>query len=207
MQFQSLAENTPTPQELQIYRMLIALLEKDNLLDFHLCTIDWVCIDSSFMNGNASNMGALPCVKRYLMDHHDIEQKLRAILQNPEDVVSKVKYLKLKAHVDKNETVFQWLDDHKKKFVYNTLVYYLAQIIKLTVTYLDHLIATQGDLFNSVKRPGAGYRKIRVRKMKQLDSYKKLLRKPWLLKSIKSIRCFNGRKKHRNISNLSQARA
>jgi len=205
MRFQSLAEVTPHPQELQIYRMLIALIGDDHLTDFNLSTIDWICVDSYFMHGNNSSASPFPCVKAYLMDHHEIEKKLKSLIQNPEEVISKVKFLKVKAHVDKNETVFQWLIDNKNKFVYNTIVYYLAQIIKLTVKFLHHLLTTQGDLFKSAKLSKAAKNKIRVRKIR-IDSYKKLLRKPWL-KSMKSRRSVTQGKKHRGISNLNQARA
>jgi len=151
MRFQSLAEITPSPQELEIYRMLIALIGDDHLADFNLNTIDWMCCDYNFMHGITSSVSPNPCVKAYLLDHHEIEKKLKSVIQNPEEVVSKVKFLKIKAHVDKNESVFQWLIDNKNKFVYNTIVYYLAQIIRLTVKFLHHLLTTQGDLFKSVK--------------------------------------------------------
>jgi len=44
-----------------------------------------------------------------------------------------------------------------------------------------------------------------VRKIR-MDSYKKLLRKPWL-KSGKSFRSLTQKKKYRGISNLNEARA
>jgi len=199
LQFQALAEVTPSPQVLQVYRMLIALIGDNHLVDFFLNQIDWVSIDSCFMFGASTSKNSGVCVKNYLLDHENIETKLRAIIKNPEGVVPKVKFLKLKDFVMKNEKIFVWLDDNKNKFVYNKLVYYLAQIIKLTIILLEHLISIQGDLVEEKKT-----RKIRIRKMRH-DSYKKLVRKS--RRTIKKNNCSQtAQPYYNNISNLYHGR-
>jgi len=191
LRFQALAEVTPSPQVLQVYRMLIALIGDTHLTDFFLTQIDWVSIDTFYMQGNGCGKNSSVCVKNYLLDHENIETKLRAIIRNPEKIVTKAKFVKMKNFLVKNEKIFKWLDDNKNGFVYNKLVYYLAQIIKLTIICLDHLVSIQGDLIEQEKKT----KKIRIRKMR-IDSYKKLLRRPNRLDSVKLLR-----RSRRNIRN------
>jgi len=196
LQFQALAEVTPSPQVLQVYRMLFALIGDNHLTDFHLTQIDWICIDTCFMRGNVSGKNSGVCVKKYLLDHENIETKLRAIIKNPQNVITKTKYNKLKNFLLRNEKIFQWLDDNKNSFVYNKLVYYLAQIIKLTIICLDHLISIEGDLADQIK----SFKKIRIRKVRH-DSYKKLIRKS--RRTIRKNICSHTTKTYyNNISNI-----
>jgi len=190
-QFLALAEVTPCPQVLQVYRMLFALIGESNITDYYLNQIDWVGIDSCYTYEHYCGKDSSICLKNFLLDHENIEKKLRDIIRNPEKVVPKEKFLKLQQFFVKNEKIFKWLDDNKNNFVYNKLVYYLAQIIKLTINLLDNLVKTQGDLIKSTKK----FRPLRIKKVRW-DSYKRLLKKQTRAST------FNYKKKYSNISNI-----
>jgi len=101
-----------------------------------------------------------------------LKKKLRAVIQNPESAVPKAKFVALKDYIAKNEQLFLWFDDETNKFLYNELVYYLAQIIKLTITLVDKLATIEKELAKEKKTKRYVIKKIKW------DSYKKIVKKP-----------------------------
>jgi len=172
MQFTSLGQITPSPQVLVVFRMLFALIGDDNLVDFHLNSLPWVDIEHRSNNKNAKHSALYPSVKDYLLNHNDIESKLTEIMNNPEQTLTKMKVSKIKTFLVSHEHVFEWLEDNKNNFVYNSVVYYLAQIVKLTIRVLDHFVKTQGDLVKAVKNSVF----VRIKQVRWC-SYKKLMKK------------------------------
>lgn len=154
---------TPSPQTMTVLRLLLALLGEDSYVDWTLHHMPW-------LNGHGDKT---PDIQSALREHQVIEKKLRTLISNPEQAVTKIKLAKLKAFVQNNEPVFVWLDANKNKFVYNTIIWNFAQILKLIVRLLDWLLRSQGDLVKMVKESLF----VRVRTVRRWDSYKKLLKK------------------------------
>jgi len=154
---------TPCAQTVSVLRLLFALIGEDSYIDWTLHHMPWI---------NASNPGA-PDIQTGLRDHFSVEEKLRKVIMKPEQLVSKTKLAKIKAFVQNNEKIFLWLDDNKNKFVYNTVIWNLAQIVVLTVRILDHFLRSQGCLMKVFKESMF----VKVRGVRKWDSYKKLLKR------------------------------
>jgi len=163
---------TPTSQTMTILRLLFTLIGEDNYIDWTLHHMPWINPSASFT----------PDLQTGLKDHISIEVKLRKIITNPEQIVTAIKLNKIKAFIQNNEEIFAWLDANKTKFVYNTVIWNFAQIIKLTVRILDHFIRTQGNLMKLVKESLF----TKVRGVRRWDSYKALLKKKTQSKLFKN---------------------